>query len=502
MSAPRYREVKVGGCVAANQWVDTAGVHHLRSAEALQPYPARLTDRLEEWARHAPDRTQVAQRGPDGEWRRISYAQMLDRVRRIGQALAVRGLSPDRPIAILSDNDLDHYTLALAAQWVGVPFTPVSVAYSTVSKDFAKLKQILGTLTPGLVFAADGHAYRNAIATVVPADTEIWVGSGEDTPALQGRKVTRFDALLATEPGPEELEAHGHVGPDTIAKFLFTSGSTKLPKAVITTQRMLCANQQMLRQTLRRSSPTSRRCSSTGCRGTTPSAATTTSTWRSTTAARYYIDDGKPSPEGIRRRPCATCATSPRPSTSTCPRASRDARRSAGARRCPARQLSLARARCSCSPAPAFARHAWDRLDRACVKRHRRDHPHDHRLRHDRDRALRHLRHRPRVTAGHVGLPAPGCEVQAGAGRRQARSRASRAPTSCPATGARPSRRRDAFDDEGFYQTGDALRFVDAQHPEHGLRFDGRIAEDFKLSTGTFVSVGPLRTGICSPATR
>ncbi len=115
----------------------------------------------------------VAKRGADGEWIKISYAQMLDRVRRIGQALAQRPLSAERPIAILSDNDLEHYTLALAAQWVGVPYTPVSVAYSTVSQDFAKLKQILGTLTPGLVFAADGHVFRNAIATCVPADVEV-----------------------------------------------------------------------------------------------------------------------------------------------------------------------------------------------------------------------------------------------------------------------------------------------------------------------------------------
>jgi feruloyl-CoA synthase len=201
-AAATYRRVKVGGCLAAEHRVDATGVQRLRSLEPLQPYPARLTDRLEEWARHAPERVQVAQRGADGEWRKISYAQMLERVRRVGQALAALGLSADRPIAILSDNDLEHYTLALAAQWVGVPYTPVSVAYSTVSQDFGKLRQILGALAPGLVFAADGHAFRNAIATVVPADVEVWVTRGEDTPALQGRKVRRFDEVLATAPGP------------------------------------------------------------------------------------------------------------------------------------------------------------------------------------------------------------------------------------------------------------------------------------------------------------
>ena len=193
MNMPRYRQVQVGGCVSATHSVGADGVHRLRSSEALGLYPARLTDRLEDVAIRLPHQVLVAKRGADGAWVKISYAQMLDRVRRIGQALAQRPLSVDRPIAILSDNDLEHYTLALAAQWVGVPYTPVSVAYSTVSQDFAKLRQILDTLTPGLVFAADGHAFRNAIAVCVAADVEVVLTSGHDTPALQGRRVTRFD---------------------------------------------------------------------------------------------------------------------------------------------------------------------------------------------------------------------------------------------------------------------------------------------------------------------
>ncbi len=164
MSAAPFREVRLGGCVSAHHDQDALGVHRLRSTEALAPYPARLTDRLEEYAARTPDQVLVAQRDAQVEWRRVTYAQMLDRVRRLGQALTTRALSPERPIVILSDNDIEHLTLALAAMWVGVPYAPVSVAYSTLSQDFGKLRHILDTLTPGLVFAADGHVFRNALA--------------------------------------------------------------------------------------------------------------------------------------------------------------------------------------------------------------------------------------------------------------------------------------------------------------------------------------------------
>jgi len=492
MSSAKYREVKVGGCLAAEQRIDAEGVHHLRSNEPLQPYPARLTDRLEEWARHAPDRTQVAQRGPDGEWRRISYAQMLERVRRIGQAIAERGLSPDRPIAILSDNDLEHYTLALAAQWVGVPYTPVSVAYSTVSQDFGKLKQILGTLTPGLVFAADGHAFRNAIATVVPADTEVWVTTGEDTPALQGRKVLRFDTLLATEPGAQEMEAHGHVGPDTIAKYLFTSGSTKQPKGVINTQRMLCANQQMLRQCF-------------AFLADEPPVLIDWLPWNHTFGGNHnvglalynggtlYIDDGKPTPKGM-----AATLRNLREIAPTMyfnvPKGFEEIARAMDGD--PAlRDTLFSRVRAFMFAGAGLSQAVWDHLDRhaeaaigerICIFT-----------------GLGMTETAPsctfalgtQVRSGHIGLPAPGVQVKLVPvdGKLEARFKG---PNVMPGYWRAPAETAAAFDEQGYYRTGDAVLYVDAADPQRGLRFDGRIAEDFKLSTGTFVNVGPLRMKI------
>jgi len=492
MSSAKYREVKVGGCLAASHHIDADGVHHLRSREPLQPFPARLTDRLEEWARHAPERTQVAQRGPHGEWRRINYAQMLDRVRRIGQAIAQRGLSAERPIAILSDNDLEHYTLALAAQWVGVPFTPVSVAYSTVSQDFGKLKQILGTLTPGLVFAADGHAFRNAIATVVPADTEVWVTTGEDTPALQGRKIMRFDAVLKTEPGPEEMEAHGHVGPDTIAKFLFTSGSTKQPKGVVNTQRMICANQQMLRQCF-------------AFMADEPPVLIDWLPWNHTFGGNHntgialynggtlYIDDGKPTPRGMSATLRNLREIAPTMYFNV-PKGFEEIARAMDGD--PAlRDRLFSRVKAFMFAGAGLSQAVWDHLDRhaeaaigerICIFT-----------------GLGMTETAPSCTfalgndvkSGHIGLPAPGVEVKLVPvdGKLEARFKG---PNVMPGYWRAPTETTAAFDEQGYYRTGDAVRYIDEANPQRGLRFDGRIAEDFKLSTGTFVNVGPLRMKI------
>ena len=227
------------------------GVRYLRSEPPLAGHAARMTDRLVHWAQVAPDRTFMARRerladGSTGDWRHISYGQALDSARRIAQALLDRGLGPERPVAILSENDLEHALLALGCIYAGVPFCPVSPAYSIVSEDYDKLRHALKTLTPGLVFASDAARYGKAIAATVPADVEVVVANG----TLPGRTVTPFAELLATNPTPAVDAAMQATGPETIVKFLFTSGSTRLPKAVINTHQMWCANQQQMRQSM------------------------------------------------------------------------------------------------------------------------------------------------------------------------------------------------------------------------------------------------------------
>src|SRR5579862_9087998 len=204
------------------------GTAVLRSPQPLQPYARAVGDWLLHWYDHAPDRTFIAERKGEG-WRRVSYRDALSDARRIGQALLNLGLDANRPVAILSDNSVDHALLALGAMHVGIPVAPISPAYSLMSKDFAKLKHIFELLKPGLVFAAEPEKFAPALAAVGAASTPV-------------------AKLLESNPGATLEVAFSRLTPDTVAKILFTSGSTGTPKGVINTQRMLCANQQMLAQ--------------------------------------------------------------------------------------------------------------------------------------------------------------------------------------------------------------------------------------------------------------
>src|SRR5947208_7958901 len=222
------------------------GTIYLRPKIALGEYPLRLTDRLHHWAKTEPNRIFMAERAAGGLWRQISYAQLLASSRHIASGLLARGLSADKPIVILSGNSIDHALVAVGALYAGIPFCPVSPAYSLMSKDYGKLAFVMKLLTPGLVFVDDAEKFAGALSATVSLGTEIAACRG----ILPGRDMTMLSDLLATSEHPRLDAVHAAIGPDTIAKFLLTSGSTGNPKAVINTQRMLCANQVMLRETL------------------------------------------------------------------------------------------------------------------------------------------------------------------------------------------------------------------------------------------------------------
>ena len=227
------------------------GTRYLSADQPLANYAQRMTDRLQHWAENAPERIFMARReklanGSTGDWQYVSYAQAWASARNIGQALINRGLSEQRPVVILSENDLEHALLALGCMVAGVPFVPTSPPYSLVSQDFDKLRHVLKTVTPGLVFAADAARYGPAITAAVGPDIEVVLTHGQ----LEGRATTPFAELVATEATQAVDQAMQATGPDTIVKFLFTSGSTKRPKAVINTQRMWCANQQQMAQSM------------------------------------------------------------------------------------------------------------------------------------------------------------------------------------------------------------------------------------------------------------
>ena len=492
MSVPRYRAVRVGGCLDATLESRPDGVQVLRSTEALAAYPRRITDRLAHWAAVAPYRTFVARRAPGGgDWVRISYAQMLQRAQAVGQALVDRGLSADRPIAILSENDLEHLSLVMGALWAGVPTSTLSAAYSLVAQDYVKLRHILAKLRPGLVFASHGGPFARALNECVAADLEVVVTEGR----VAGRDTTRFDALLATAPGPGIAAAHERVGPETIAKFMFTSGSTKQPKGVVITQRMWCANQQMIQQTL-------------AFLADEPPVLVDWLPWNHTFGGNHnigivlynggtlYIDEGKPTPKGIAETVRNLKEISPtiylnvpKGYDELCSAMNLDtALRDSLFRRVQAFE-------CGGAGLSQAGMNALDAHAEAAVG--------------ERIKVITGLgmtETAPTCThsladvgrAGLIGLPVPGVEVKLVAMGDKTEVRF-RGPNVMPGYWREPELTAEAFDEEGFYRTGDAVRWADAADPpDHrkGLVFDGRIAEDFKLSTGTFVSVGPMKARI------
>ena len=490
MTAPAYRHSAVGGCLQAEITHRADGTMLLRSTEPLGAFPARLTDRLAHWAAAAPDRVFVARRGAGGAWIEITYAQMLDRAQRVGQALLAHGLSPERPIAILSGNDLEHLTLALGAMWVGIPYAPVSPAYSTVSKDFGKLRQILGTLTPGLVFASDGAAFGDAIQACVP-DATVVLAQG----AVAGRRHLAFDALLATPAGPEAAAAHARVGPDTIAKFLFTSGSTKQPKGVINTQRMLCANQQQLAQAFR-------------FLADEPPVLVDWLPWNHTFGGNHnvglvlyhggtlYIDDGKPTPKGMAETLRNLREIAPTMYFNV-PKGLEEIARAMDEDEVLRRTL-FSRVRAFMFAGAGLSQAVWDHLDRHGEAAVGERIPVFTGLGMTETAPSCTFALGTDVESGDIGLPNPGVEVKLvpnaeGSGKTEIRFRG---PNVMPGYWRMPEQTAEAFDDEGFYRTGDAVDWIDPSDPQRGLRFDGRTAEDFKLSSGTFVSVGPLRAKI------
>jgi feruloyl-CoA synthase len=459
------------------------GVMYVRSALELGAYPARMTDRLDYWAEHAPHRTFIAQRTESGPWRRLSYSQTAEQARRIAQALVQRPLSSKRPIAILSGNDLEHALLGFGAMYAGVPYSPISTAYSLVSTDFGKLKHIFKTLNPGLVFAASGEKFAKAIRAVMPQDAEL-VCVRDPLPGA-----TMFADLTATSPGPELEKTYEQLGPDTVFKILFTSGSTGMPKGVIYTHRMWTSNQEQVRQCWPFVEDE-------------PPVILEWLPWNHTFAGSkdfglilynggtLYLDDGKPVPgafeetlRNLREIAPTIVLNVPKGFEALIPHLRKDPE---------LRRQYFSHLKALFYAGAGISQEVWDALQdlsiEACGERilmlsglgATETGPFALWVGKDVRRA------------GECGVPAPGVELKLIPSGHKLEARL-RGPNITPGYWNEPELTRAAFDDEGFYKIGDALRFVDESDPDKGFLFDGRIAEDFKLSTATWVSVGPMR---------
>jgi feruloyl-CoA synthase len=488
MSSPKFRPLRFG-VTRVSLKDGVPGTHYLKADQELQAYPDRLTDRLQHWATNKPDQTLFARRvrladGSLGDWRHVSYADAWKTARNIAQALINRGLNAERPVVILSENSLEHALLALGCMVAGVPFVPSSPPYSLISQDYDKLKHVLRTVTPGVVFASDAR-YAKAIAATVSSDMEIVMNEG----GVEGKQVTSFEALCQTAATQQVDAAIAATGPDTIVKFLFTSGSTKLPKAVINTQRLWCANQQQMAQSM-------------PILAEAPLVLVDWLPWNHTFGGNHnfgmvvfhggtmYIDDGKPTPALMHEtlRNLREIAPTVYFNVPTGFEAIALAMKTDDL----LRKTLLSRVEMFFYAGAALAQPIWDSLYESQEREIGERIVMGTGLGMTESGPFGIFVTNPYVNAGDLGVPTPGLELKLVdmGGKTEVRYRG---PNITPGYWRNAAETKSAFDDEGFFCTGDAVKWIDETDVHLGLKFDGRIAEDFKLATGTFVSVGPLR---------
>lgn len=473
------------------------GVHYLQAEQALQPYPERLTDRFCQWVQTAPDRVWIARREPlpqggTGDWRKLTYGQAWPLVRRLAQGLIDRGLNVERPVVILSENSIEHALLAVACLVAGVPYVSTSPAYSLVSTDYDKLRHVLRTVTPGMVFASDADRYGKAIAATQQAGVEVVLVNG----TVDGVASTTFADLAATPDTPQVDAAMAATGPDTVAKFLFTSGSTKLPKAVINTQRMWCANQQQMAQSM-------------PVLAEQPLVLVDWLPWNHTFGGNHnfgmviyhggtlYIDDGKPTPAAVGEtlRNLREVAPTVYFNVPTGFEAIANAMKADTDEGRTLRRTLLSRVKMFFYAGAALSQPIWDSLYESEEQEIGQRIVMTSGLGMTETGPFGLYVTNPNVRAGDLGVPCAGLQIKLVDvdGKTELRYRG---PNVTPGYWRAPKDTAEAFDEEGFFCSGDAVKWIDETDVHLGLKFDGRIAEDFKLATGTFVSVGPLRAKV------
>jgi feruloyl-CoA synthase len=464
----------------------TDGTVLLSSPQPLKPYSRCVGDWLVDWAGRAPERCFLAERRPDGRWKEVTYGEALDAVMRVGSWLLRQGLSADRPVVILCDNSVEHALLALSAMHVGIPVVPVSSAYALISRDFGKLKTIIETVMPGVIYVAEAARFRTSLEAIAPVHSAAIVACTGHTTIAGAHQ---WAELLGAREDAAVARAFATVGPDTVAKLLHTSGSTGSPKGVINTQRMLCANQQQILQVWPFTAET-------------PPVIVDWLPWSHTFGGNHnfnfvlraggtlYIDAGRAVPGLFEHTVVNLKEISPTIYFNV-PRGYDLLVRALRADE--ALRLSFfSRLQVIFYAAAALPHHVWTALEQLAVETIGEPVVLVSSWGSTETAPLAAACHFRANHAGIVGLPIPGCELKLVPASDKMEVRV-RGPNVMPGYWKLPELTAHAFDTEGFYCIGDAMRLVDEAHPEHGLAFDGRVSEDFKLTTGTWVNVGGLR---------
>jgi feruloyl-CoA synthase len=459
----------------------------LKSMTPLQPAARCIGDWLEHWARQVPEQIFLGERsGVDAPWTTVTHTDALRQVRSVGAWILAQSMSAQRPLVILSDNSIEHALFALGAMHVGVPVASISPAYSLMSKDFDKLKSMVTLLDPGAIYVSSLKTFAPALAAIKSLHTATVVsGDADSSDAIS------FRSIAVTPETAAVANAFAAIGPDTIAKFLFTSGSTGMPKAVINTQRMLTSSQQAKAQTWSFLDSAQRDL-----------VILDWLPWSHTFGANHnfnlvlrnggtlYIDGGKPAP-GLFATSLANLRSVMPTVYFNVPRgfdmliaALRDEEE--------LRRRFFTEVKFVFYAGAALPQNLWDALEDLSIKTTGRAMPMVSAWGSTETSPLATDCHFQAERSGNIGVPIPGTELKLVLSGDKLEVRV-RGPNVTPGYWKAPDLTAKAFDDDGFYLIGDAVTFADPDRPERGLFFDGRVAEDFKLTSGTWVSVGTLR---------
>lgn len=483
-----YKNIAFGSTKTSKKELED-GIIHFKNEQLLNDFPTKITDRLVHWAAIKPNQTFIGRRNPmTREWQKLSFAETLEKTKNIAQYLLNLDFSENETVVILSENSLEHALLVLASVHIGVTYTPISPPYSLVSDDFGKLKHCLELMTPKVIFTQSGKVYQKAIelSKILFPDAIIITADGENGVCFQD--------ILKTQATKNVDVAASKVTADTIAKVLFTSGSTGLPKGVMNHQEMWCANLQQITQVL----PFMQQ---------QPPVFIDWLPWNHTFGSNHnfglaiynggtiLIDDGKPTPRGIEEtvqnlREISPTAyfNVPKGLEMLIPYLEKEPT---------LRENFFKNLHIIFYAGASLAQPVWNRLEELAVETIGVKIPIITGLGCTESGPSAMFANWGGAFSGLLGVPVAGMDVKLvpDGDKMEARYKA---PNVTKGYWRNSEATAAAFDDDGFYKTGDAVKFLDENNPDKGLVFDGRIAEDFKLSTGTWVSVGVLKAKVIS----